>query len=142
MPNPEIEEFAKLIIQQVRDATIQNCDSRLQPKANDPVAKRWRELNNPGNVESVAKVLIPDIVDSAIWHLLYAIDQGVLPLSFTASNGKTVDLPKDGFGELGGGYMGGDDGWCGRYSQERIVDDFSDLKSRLMDQLRKSGRIE
>src|SRR6478736_3766148 len=108
MPNPEIEEFAKLIVQQVRDAAIQNCDRQLRPEANDPVAKRWRESNNQGNLEAVAKILIPDIVDSALWHLLYAIDQGLLPLSFTASNGKAVDLPKDGLGELGGWYMGGD----------------------------------
>ena len=93
-------------------------------------------------MEAVAKVLIPNIVDSAVWHLLYAIDQGVLPLTFTSASGKTVDLSKDGYGELGGSYMGGDEGWCKRYSQERVVDDFSDLKSRLMDKLRQAGRIE
>jgi hypothetical protein len=140
MPNPEIEEFAKLIIQQVRDAAIQNCDRQLRPEANDPVAKRWRELNNQGNLEAVAKVLIPDIVDDTLWHLFYAIDQELLQLSFTASTGKTVDLPKDGLGELGGWYMG--DVWRKNYSQERVVDDFSGLKERLMDKLRKDGRIE
>ena len=140
MPNPEIEEFAKLIIQQVRDSAIQNCGSHLRPEANDPVAKRWRELNKQGNLESIAKVLIPDIVDDTLWHFFFAIDQELLQLSFTASNGKKVDLPKEGFGELGGWYMG--DVWRERYSQERVVDDFSGLKERLMDNLRKTGRSE
>jgi len=43
-------------------------------------------------LESFAKRLIPDIVDSALGHLLGAIDQEVLRLLFTASNGKSVDL--------------------------------------------------
>ena len=50
-----------------------------------------------------------------------------LPLAFTAANGKVVDLSTEGRSELAGWYMGSD-GWCGKYSKERFVDDFSDLR--------------
>jgi hypothetical protein len=41
-------------------------------------------------------VLVPDIVDSTLFCLLHAIDDGLLKLSFTASNGRTVDLSAEG----------------------------------------------
>jgi len=70
--------------------------------------------------------VIPDAVDEAVFNLLRAIDNGHLKLKFTASNGKQIDLPKDGLGELSGWYMG-TGGWRAMYSKERYVDDFSDL---------------
>ena len=101
MPNTEIEEFAKIIVKQVRDAAIRDCDRKLRTDAGGPVAKRWRELAPKKNFESVASVLIPDIVDDTVFQLLRALDQGLLKLSFTSSNGNIVDLPEDGLGELG-----------------------------------------
>ena len=71
-------------------------------------------------------MVIPDTVDETVFHLLRAIDQGLLKLSFTAANGKKVDLPTDGLGELAGWYMGSG-GWRSLHSKERFVDDFSDL---------------
>ena len=43
MPSPEIEEFAKLLVQQVRDVAIGDCDVALRPNAAGPVFKRWKE---------------------------------------------------------------------------------------------------
>jgi len=71
-------------------------------------------------------VLIPDIVDDTVFYLLRAVDEGLLQLSFTASNGKVVNLTKDGLGELAGWFAG--NGWRQMYAKERFVDDFSDLK--------------
>ncbi|HKS36164.1 MAG TPA: hypothetical protein VJW76_03170 [Verrucomicrobiae bacterium] len=127
MPSPEIEEFAKILVQQVRDAAIQSSDRNLRPDVHHVIAKRWKEAGHRGNVQSIASVLIPDIVDDTVFHLLRAIDQELLQLSFTASNGKVVNLPADGLGELSGWYMGSG-GWRALYSAERFVDDFSDLK--------------
>lgn len=127
MPSSEIEEFAKVLVQQVRDAAIQSCDRALRPNATYPVAKRWREAANGDGLRAIADVVIPDAVDEAVFHLLQAIDNGRLKLTFTASNGKRIDLPKDGLGELSGWYMGRG-GWRAMYSKERFVDDFSDLK--------------
>jgi len=122
MPSPEIEEFAKLLVKHVRDASIQSSDNILD--ATHVIAKRWRSASRHGDVKSIAKILIPDIVDDTIFHLLNAIDQGILNVTFKASNGKLVDLPKDGLGELGGWYVGT---WR-EMSKERYIDDFSDLR--------------
>jgi hypothetical protein len=126
MSNPEILEFAKILVHQVRDAAIRSSDNRASAKANHIIAQRWRKTAaGHENLDSIAKVLIPDIVDDTLFHLLRAIDQELLQLSFTASDGKTVDLPEDGYGELGGWYLGS---WREMYSKERFVDDVSDLK--------------
>jgi hypothetical protein len=66
-------------------------------------------------------MLIPDCVDETLLAFLRAIDQGLLPLSFTAASGETVDLAKEGGGELAGRYGG----WRARYSKERFFDDLA-----------------
>ena len=126
MTNPEIEEFAKVLVQQVRDAAIRSCDSSLRPNATHSIAKRWKEAA-AGDPESFAKVIIPDVVDDTVFQLLQAIDGELVKLSFTASNGKTVDLTAEGLGELGGWYAG-IPGWRSMYSHERFTDDYSDLR--------------
>lgn len=123
MTNPEIEEFAKMLVVKVRDATIQSNDGILG--AEHVIAKRWKKAAALGSAEEFAKVLIPDIVDSTISHLLGAIDQELLRLSFTSSSGKCVDLSS---GELSGWYRG-EDGWCHKYSKARLTDDFADLRN-------------
>ena len=126
MPSPEIEEFAKLLVQQVRDVAIRDCDVALRPNAAGPVFKRWKEAAQNGNLESIVRIVVPDTVDDTVFHLLDAIDNGLLNLSFTAPNGKKVDLSTDGLGELAGWYIG-TGGWRALYSQERFIDDFADL---------------
>ena len=101
MPDQEVEEFAKLLVQEVRDSAIRSCEVLLRPNAAGPTAKRWKETAN-GNPESFPKMIIADVVDDTIFELLRAIDEGLLKLSFTASNGKTVDLTAGGFGESAG----------------------------------------
>jgi hypothetical protein len=92
MPSPEIEEFAKMLVKQVRDSAVRSGDQQLRPNAENVVANRWRAAGHDGSLHSIAKVLVPDIVDDAVFYLLQAIDQGLLRLSFTASNGNIVDL--------------------------------------------------
>lgn len=125
---PEIEEFAKLLVERVRDAAIQSCDRILQSDSNTVIGKRWKESRREAS-DAFAKILISDVVDETLANLLIAIDQEILCISYTASNGKTVDLTavaKES-GELSGWYGGGG-GWCEKYSKERFVDDFDDLK--------------
>lgn len=126
---PEIEEFARILVEKVRDAAIQSCDGNLRPGVANVIAKRWREAAGNGTPEAFAKMLIPDIVDSTISHLLGAIDQELFRLSFTASNGKSLDLTTvaQESGELSGWYKGGG-GWIEKYTKERFIDDFADLK--------------
>jgi hypothetical protein len=126
MPIPEIEEFARILVEQVRDAAIRGVDRRLRPDTADPVALRWKKTVDTRQLESIVRMVLPDIVDNTLFYLLRAIDQEMLRLSFTGSSGKAVSLTDDGLGELGGSYMGSP-GWRAAYSRERFVDDLSDL---------------
>jgi hypothetical protein len=119
----EIEEFAKIIVRHVRDATIRTCDGLLEADARGPIAKRWREAR--AQPESL-RAVIPDTVDEAVFGVLHAIDEGVLRIKFVSSSGKEVDLTKEGLGELAGWYVGSG-GWRAMFSQERFVDDVADL---------------
>ena len=127
MPSPGIEEFAKILVEKVRDAAIQSGDRRFQANARSPVARRWKDLARDATPEEFAKALIPDIVDDAMSYLLHAVDDGLLKLSYTASNAIVVDLTADGLGELAGWY-GGSDGWRTMYAKERFVDYVADLR--------------
>jgi hypothetical protein len=109
--------------EQVRDASVHDCDGTLQVDAGGPVAERWR---NSGASPSELKVLVPDVVDETVFNLLNAIDGGELRLKFVSSSGREIDLTEEGKGELGGWYMGSG-GWRALFSTERYVDDFADL---------------
>ena len=119
---PEIEEFAKRLIEYVRDASIRSNDVGLQSNAVGPVAERWMRAARDETPTEFARVVIPDIVDDTIFYLLHAIDEGDLSLAFTASNGKVVDLTTAGNSELAGWYMGSE-GWppCTRRSGSLMI---------------------
>lgn len=122
---PEIEEFARTLVKNVRDSAIRSCDQLLKPNATSPMAKRWKKSMIDGN-ESATNIIIPDCVDQTIFHLLHAVDQGVLKISFVTIEGKEVVLEQEGLGELAGWYAGSG-GWRADYSNERFIDDFEDL---------------
>jgi hypothetical protein len=124
MDSLEIEEFARVLIKEVRDRTIVNCDSQLKESSNSPNAKRWRELNVKHNTDLV-KAVIADCVDLAIANFLSAIDHGSLNLKFVSSDNHEVDLTKAN-DELTGWYMGSGE-WREKFSKERYFDDFKDL---------------
>ena len=132
MESSAIEEFGKLLVEKVRDVAIQGCDRTFAPRAQSVVAKRWREAMRHATPESFAKEIIPDIVDEAICGLLWAIDQELLQLSFTASTGETVNLVSvaRNYGELCGSYgPGTSSGWVAQHSRQRFSRDLFDLDS-------------
>jgi hypothetical protein len=122
---PEIEEFAKLLVQHVRDVAIQECDRLLTPQSLSPPSERWRRVAQNGNPEALLKEAIPDIVDSTLFWLMDAIDEGWLRLSYRAENGKVADLNAEGEHELGGWYVGEEVGWRPMYAKQRFVKDFA-----------------
>ncbi len=122
MPRRAIEELGILFVRHVRDVAIQSCDMQLLPHSQTAVAKRWRRAAIPFNGQVPPQVLISDCVDEAIYAFLRAIDQGLLPLSYVSENGETVDLVKEGRGELAARYMAAD-GWRAKYSKERVNED-------------------
>jgi len=123
MPTQEIDEFARTLVQHVRDAAIRSCDALLEPQAGSPAARRWKGLDA---TSSDLRVVIPDAVDEAVFGVLQAIDQGLLRLKFVSSSGIEVDLTEEGKGELSGWYIGSG-GWRAMFSSERFVNDFADL---------------
>ncbi|MEV0611718.1 hypothetical protein AB0I81_00220 [Nonomuraea sp. NPDC050404] len=125
MPDNAVEEFARLLVEHVRDAAIRGCDQDLSPAAGTVTAPRWPQARTEEDL-ALVRAVIPDCVDAAVSQLLLAIDQGLLRLSYTDEGGRRVDLPETGRGELTGWYLGAD-GWRGRYSAERFADDFGDL---------------
>lgn len=123
---PEIEEFARLLMQHVRDEAIESCDNCLDPEATHVKAQRWKQRIQDNDAAGLANVLIPDCVDSVLFYLMNAIDQGLLDLSFKASNGNLVNLSIDGGSELAGWCIG-TDAWREAYSKCRFADDFKDV---------------
>ena len=130
MANVEVEEFAKVLVREVRDAAIKACDRALDEDAQSPVARRWRRARAP-ECRDLAKLMIADCVDQTLARLMDAIDQEVLQISFRTASGTVVDLSRAGLGELCGWYMGGDGGWRTLYSTERYSDDLAENESGL-----------
>jgi len=44
MLTPEIEEFAKRLVERIRDGAIGECDALLRPLAGSPMTKRWKSI--------------------------------------------------------------------------------------------------
>jgi hypothetical protein len=126
MPTQRIEEFARRLVEDVRDKAIRTCEMNLRAGVHNPIAERWRALvHDPA---ALGAAMAADCVDAAICALLRALDEGSLPLTYRADDGTCTDLTEDGEGkgELVGWYMGVD-GWRERYSKQRVSDDFSGL---------------
>jgi hypothetical protein len=109
----------------VRDAAGKSCDRRLQSDAQSAPARRWRKLLQSTSSEAVARGIIPDVVDSTIFHLLQAIDQQLLDVLYRGRDANVVALADEGLGELSGWYMGSE-GWRRMFSKERFNDPFDD----------------
>ncbi len=125
MTQEEITEFAKLLVRNVRDAAIRSADNQLYAdNMNSPIAKRWRNARDVGNIDEFGEDIIVDTVDDTIFYFLLAIDEGLLSLSFTTPEGKDIALTSDIIGELGGWYMGE---WRSKYSSERCSNDLDGL---------------
>jgi hypothetical protein len=106
MLSPQIAEFARLLVRQVRDRAIESMDGQNRPNSESPFAKRLREAAANLPPTSIAEMIIPECIDDAVFYLLEAIDSGALHLSFVAASGEVVDLTDEGQGELAGWYYG------------------------------------
>jgi hypothetical protein len=119
----ELAEFARKFMRRVRDEAIRECDMLARLGGRSAITQRWRKAAESGSPEALLREAIPDIVDNALFCVLHAIDEGSLKISYTAENGKVIDLSKGDPGELAGWLGGGDGGWTTTYSKQRFVDD-------------------
>lgn len=126
MSNQSIEQFAQLLVRQVRDEAIRACDRYLSTDNKSPVGERWASMGIVQAHREEVKTIVSDCVDEVVFTLLQAIDQEMMSLKFMTDDGDEVDLPTEGLGELGGWYMCSG-GWRAMYSTERFIDDFADL---------------
>lgn len=125
MRQEEFKEFAKLIVESIRDVAIRNADNQLYAtNMNSPIAKRWRDIRNSGDIDKFGETIIADTVDDTIGCFLLAIDERLMNLSFNSSDGKNTISVNDLVGELCGWYMGE---WRLAYSSERCSNDFGQL---------------
>jgi len=65
----EIEEFARILVEYVRDESIQSSDRLLADEANNVVSKRWKTAVRSGDPHSLLNIVIPDIVDDTIFSV-------------------------------------------------------------------------
>lgn len=101
--NEATKEFIAILVSQVRDEAIKDGDIGLRQLKREHkgfVAKRWEKAMQAGDFDELVRMIIADTVDSAIYHLLHAIDEGFLPLVFKGTN-----LTEDGAGDLAGFYL-------------------------------------
>jgi hypothetical protein len=119
MSQDAAEEFAKALIEQVRDKAIHDADRMLTNKG--PWRDRWRKVVATMSPEEVLHELIPDIVDCSVRKLLAAIEEGEPPLHllYQPQGGQAVDLAIVGKGEMLGNYAD-EEAWIARYSHERF----------------------
>lgn len=117
----DLDRFAELLIQQVRDQPIRICDRLAAGRMHGPDGERWRSVLGGTDARAAVTELIPDIVDQVLAHLLNALDQGDLPLAWRGEDGECVDLYDLGRSEMAG-WLFGEDSWRERFSGERFTE--------------------
>jgi len=122
-----VREFAESLIRLVRDDSIESCDRIVNHLTRGPEADRWAHAVADLPAGDAVKLVIPDIVDQVLFHLLDAIDNGLMPLGWELQDGACVSLSQAGHGEMGGWLMSGKGGWLDRFSKQRYFDYLADL---------------
>jgi len=116
----ELQRFAELLMQVVRDHAIAECDALASGRMGGSIGERWRRLVANRDTREVARQLIPDLVDEVLFRLLLALDNGDMPLYWRREDGSHVELYDLGKSEMAGWLVGSDpDCWRPRYSKQR-----------------------
>lgn len=127
MPEPAVNEFARKVIQLVRDYAIEAADVMArqdeQGRLND---ERWQAAAKTGDVATLLHAVIPDVVDHAAFYLFHAIDNEEIQLVYRADDGTSVELSRAGWGELAGELMG-TPGLRHAYATQRFTDYFPEF---------------
>lgn len=127
MSPDELERsFARAIVK-VRDDAIGEAGILLSPESHGGASEqRWREALGSADYEAVKREIIPDVVDTALFHLLLAIDNEDLELFVRdPDTGQFHSVAEvGGVGEMPGNFIG-EDGWREAHSTE-VVNNFQD----------------
>lgn len=116
---PEIEHFAKALVELVRDPAINAGEMSIRSR--NLSGLRWRAAAESGGVEEAVRAAWIEAVDDAIAQLLFAIEEGQLRLKLETPDGDDVDLQAAGNGEMVGWYMApAEYSWRAKYSKHRV----------------------
>lgn len=116
----ELNRFAEMLLQLVRDEAISDCDALAAGGLFGPPApnEAWRKLRVDQRTRETCREVIPDIVDQVLFRLLHALDQGDIPLAWQHEDGSCTSLYDLGRSEMAGWFGASDpDGWRPRYSK-------------------------
>lgn len=122
-----VRQFADTLMRLVRDDSISDCDRLTEGRTKGPRGKRWGQALSDLTAKDAVSLLIPDIVDQVLFHLMDAIDNDRLPLFWENQDHSYVSLPLAGHGEMAGWVAMGKGGWIERFSNQRFNDYLSDL---------------
>jgi hypothetical protein len=122
-----IRQFAETLMQLVRDESISACDRLADGRTKGPEGEVWRQTLSDLTTPDAVSLLIPDIVDQVLFHLMDAIDNHHLPLAWQGQDHPCVSLALAGQGEMAGWVAMGKGGWIERFSKQRFNDYLSDL---------------
>lgn len=123
MTTDALSRFGKLLMREVRDASISEWDKTLRGEMKDADSRRLHAMKAQLGEDCAAftEKLIPAIVDTVLHHLLWTLETSdSLTLQLHAGDITCENLAAASDGLAGEVY--GDKGWRARFSQERIVD--------------------
>lgn len=126
----EIARFAQRLIELVRDRAIDDCDQLASGRIRGAQGAAWREALSSAHARQAVELLLPDIVDTTLFELLNAVDNGELSLGWRIEDGSWVPLDELGRGEMGGLLMKGAGGWLEAFSRQRHFDHLSGIGLR------------
>jgi hypothetical protein len=122
MEQDALGRFGQLVMQRIRDRAIADGDNLVNGRGATPEAQEWHsrlERLGPDGLPAVL-ALIPKIVDQAVHHLLWTLDQeSELRLLVSAQEHDSVDVreasPEGLIYEVYG-----PEGWRARFCTERF----------------------
>ena len=117
----ELNRFAEMLVQLVRDTAISDCEARIPGFFGPPgPSEAWKKLSADRRTREAFREAIPDIVDQTLCRLLHALDHDDIPLAWQREDGSYISLYDLGRSEMSGWFATSDpDGWCPRYSKQR-----------------------
>lgn len=116
----ELEVFGRLIIEKVRDVTIQDWDSLVDGKSKGVTAKAVNEKLASFTQEElqIIKWIIPKIVDTTMHNFLCMIESSKkFDIKVNTENGVVERLQDESDGLYGELYT--KDGWIMKFSKQR-----------------------
>lgn len=117
-----LQLFGQLLMNKVRDEAITDWKMIIDGRMKDEASAKTREILSSFTIEqrAILQLLIPEIVDTVLHHLLWALEQQKnVHIRVTIDNQEFPSLKDISDGLPGELYT--DDGWIARFSKEKVA---------------------